>query len=181
MSKLYLRPWRLKRVDALAFVKEVHRRLPDIQGAMWCVSIRDEGGEVVGVALVGWPSQEQTSNDMDHLRVLRCAVKEGHHNGCSMLYGSAWRAARAMGVTSMDTHTHLDETSASVRAAGWVYGGLTSGGEHSRAKRPRKAAADARPKHRWWAPGSAKAPAEPIPFRPTFPAAPVVAEEPAKR
>lgn len=65
---------------------------------------------------------------------------------------------RAMGVTSMDTFTHLDEPGTSLRAAGWIEDGLTSGGEHSRKSRPRKPQEDARPKRRWWAPGSLKAP-----------------------
>ena len=121
-----------------------------------CVSVRS-GTEIVGVALVGWPSQEQTTDEMDHLRVLRVAVKEGYPNACSMLYGAAWRAARAMGVTSMDTHTHLDEHATSLKASGWIDGGLTAGGEHSRVNRPRKAAIDPLPKRRWWAPGSVKA------------------------
>ncbi len=93
---LRIRPWTVKRATALAFVREVHRRLPAIQGAMWCVSVRC-GSEIVGVALVGWPSQEQTSDEIDMLRVLRVATKEGYKNACSMLYGAAWRAARAMG------------------------------------------------------------------------------------
>lgn len=147
----------MKRATALAFVKDVHRRLPNIQGAMWCVSIR-EGSEIVGVALVGWPSQEQTNDEIDHLRVLRVAVKEGYKNGCSMLYGAAWRAARAMGATSMDTFTHLDEPGTSLRAAGWIEAGLTAGGEYSRKSRFRKAQIDAGPKRRWWAPGSEKIP-----------------------
>ena len=154
--KLHLRPWTVKRADSLEFVHQVHRRLPKIQGAMWCVSVRS-GADIVGVALVGWPSQEQTTDEMDHLRVLRVAVKEGYPNACSMLYGAAWRAARAMGVTSMDTHTHLDEHATSLKASGWTDGGLTSGGEHSRVNRPRKAAIDPLPKRRWWAPGSVKA------------------------
>ena len=132
-----------------------------VQGAMWCVSVRS-GAEIVGVVLVGWPSQEQTSDEMDMLRVLRCAVKEGHPNACSMLYGAAWRAARAMGVTSMDTHTHEDEAGVSLKAAGWVYGGMTAGGEHDRKGRPRKAAVESRPKHRWWAPGSLRCPTQPV-------------------
>jgi len=155
--KLHLRPWTVKRTDAIAFVKEVHRRLPEVQGAMWAVSVR-AGSEIVGVALVGWPSQEQTTDEIDHLRILRVAVKEGFPNACSMLYGACWRAARAMGVTSMDTHTHLDEPGTSLKAAGWTDGGLTKGGEHSRPKRPRAKAIDPRPKRRWWAPGSEKAP-----------------------
>lgn len=162
---LYLRPWTVKKTDALAFVAETHRRLPKIQGAMWCVSVRDgDTGEVVGVALVGWPSQEQTTPEMDHLRILRVAVKPdlaavGPHkaSACSMLYGACWRAARAMGVTSMDTFTHLDEPGTTLRAAGWVEDGLTDGGEYSRPSRRRAPQIDAAPKRRWWAPGSLKA------------------------
>jgi len=155
--KLTLRPWTVKRAHALSFVKDVHRRLPDIQGAMWCVSAR-AGSEVVGVALVGWPSQEQTTLEMDHLRILRVAVKPGYPNACSMLYGAAWRAARAMGVESMDTFTHLDEPGTSLRAAGWVEDGTTDGGEYDRPSRKRRKQVDASPKIRWWAPGSSKAP-----------------------
>lgn len=114
----------------------------------------DEAGSVVGVALVGHPSQEQTTPTCEHLRVLRVAVREGVPNACSMLYGAAWRAARALGCERMDTHTHLDEPGTSLRAAGWVEDGFTSGGEHSRIKRPRKKAIDPKPKRRWWAPGS---------------------------
>ena len=154
---LRLRPWTVKRETAIAF-NLIHRKLPRVQGAMWCVSIRD-GNEIVGMALVGWPSQEQTTDEIDHLRVLRCTVKEGVKNGCSMLYGACWRAARAMGVESMDTFTHLDEPGTSLRAAGWIEDGLTDGGEHARKSRPRAPAIDPRPKRRWWAPGSKKAPA----------------------
>lgn len=155
--KLRLRPWTVKRAHALQFVKDVHRKLPNVQGAMWCVSVRS-GSEIVGVALVGWPSQVQTNDEIDHLRVLRVAVKEGYKNACSMLYGAAWRAARAMGCTSMDTFTLQEEPGTSLRAAGWIEDGLTAGGEYSRKSRPRKKQVDARPKRRWWAPGSEKAP-----------------------
>lgn len=152
---LRLRPWTVKRADALDFVKEVHRKLPRVQGAMWCISVRS-GDAIVGVALVGWPSQAQTSAEIDHLRVLRVAVKEGYPNACSMLYGACWRAARAMGVDSMDTFTLLEEPGTSLRAAGWIEDGLTRGGEHARRDRPRAPAVDPSPKRRWWAPGSKK-------------------------
>jgi hypothetical protein len=153
---LHLRPWTVKRSSALAFVAETHRRLPKIQGAMWCISARD-GNEIVGVILVGWPSQEQTTDEADHLRVLRLAVKEGHPNACSMPSTAAWRAARAMGATSMDTFTHGDESGTSLRAAGWTDGGMTDGGSYDRPSRSRKAPIDSAPKRRWWAPGSEKA------------------------
>jgi len=153
-EKLTLRPITVRRGSALGFVSEVHRRLPRVQGAMWGVSVVDDAGEVVGVILVGHPSRVQTSPTNEHLRVLRCAVAEGHRNACSMLYGAAWRAARAMGAERMDTHTHGDESGVSLIAAGWIDGGMTSGGSHSRTSRPRGEPVDPEPKRRWWAPGS---------------------------
>lgn len=149
---LRLRPITIKR--ALPFVELVHRRLPDRQGAMWAISVRDLGG-VVGVALVGHPAREYMGDDAT-LEILRVAVIEGYANACSMLYGACSRAARAMGVDNLVTYTHLDEPGTSLKAAGWREHGITKGGEHSRAKRPRKKAVDSGPKRRWFAPWSAK-------------------------
>jgi hypothetical protein len=151
---LRLRPITVRRSTGLGFVASTHRRLPRVQGAMWGVSVVDDSGDVVGVALVGHPSQEQTTPTEEHLRLLRMAVVEGHKNACSMLYGACWRAALAMGCLRMDTFTHQDEPGTSLIASGWVRDGLTAGGEYSRASRPRRAAVDAAPKVRWWAPGS---------------------------
>lgn len=156
VKPLRVRPITVK-AATLSFIKGTHRRLPKVQGAMWGVAAWS-GVELVGVALVGWPSRTQTNVEVTHLRVLRCAVKEGFPNACSMLYSAAWRAARALGCESMDTHTHLDESGTSLRAAGWVFAGLTDGGEHARANRPRAKAVDPRPKKRWFAPGSAALP-----------------------
>lgn len=152
---LTLKPITVK--AALPFVRQVHRRLPRVQGAMWAVSVRDLGG-VVGVALVGNPSRVWNG---DTLAVLRVAVIEGYPNACSMLYGACSRAAKAMGAGSLVTYTHGDEHGVSLRAAGWIDDGLTGGGEHDRPSRPRKAAVDALPKRRWWAPWSARATARP--------------------
>lgn len=156
---LRLRPWTVKRAAALTFVEQVHRRLKRVQGAMWCVSVR-EGNEIVGVALVGWPARKLSNPECDTLAVLRVAVKEGYKNACSMLYGACWRAARAMGCENMVTYTHIDEPGTSLKAAGWIEDGVTGGGEHDRPSRRRKAAVDPRPKKRWWAPGSKRAPKE---------------------
>lgn len=148
---LTLRPCTVKR--ALPFVAQVHRRLPKVQGAMWATSVW-ASGEMVGVALVGHPARELMD---DTLAVLRVAVIEGHRNGCSMLYGACSRAARALGAENLVTYTHEDETGISLKAAGWIYGGLTDGGEHSRPSRQRALALDQKPKHRWWAPWSKRA------------------------
>lgn len=153
-DRLILRPITVRRATALGFVARTHRRLPEVQGAMWGVAVVDDAGDVVGVALVGHPSRLQTTPTNEHLRVLRVAVREATPHACSMLYAACWKAARAMGCVRMDTHTHLDEPGTSLVAAGWIDGGLTRGGEHDRKGRPRKQAVDAKPKRRWWAPGS---------------------------
>lgn len=145
---LKLRPCTVRR--ALPFVRVVHRRLPKVQGAMWAVSVWT-AGEMVGVALVGNPAREWQD---EALAVLRVAVIEGHRNACSMLYGACSRAAKAMGAANLVTYTHGDEDGTSLKAAGWVDGGLTDGGEWNRDGRPRQLALDPEPKRRWWAPWS---------------------------
>jgi hypothetical protein len=148
---LAVSPWTVK--QALPFVAKVHRRLPRIQGAMWAVALLADG-QIVGTALVGWPARKLNG---DTLSVLRVAVVEGHKNGCSMLYGACSRAGKAMGAKNMVTYTHVDEPGTSLRAAGWVDGGLTDGGEWSRESRPRLPGIDAEEKRRWWAPWSERA------------------------
>lgn len=123
---------------------------------MWAVGAWAHG-ELIGVALVGWPAREL--ND-DTLSVLRVAVVEGHRNACSLLYGACARAAKAMGAENLVTYTHGDESGVSLKAAGWVDGGLTDGGEWDRPGRPRQLALDPEPKRRWWAPWSKRAPAK---------------------
>lgn len=150
--ELTLKPWTVK--QALPWVRQTHRVLKNIQGAMWAISVRN-GEEVVGVALVGRPNR--TWDDMTVLVVLRVAVLEGYPNACSMLYGACARAARAMGAENLVTYTHLWENGASLKASGWIDGGVTEGGEWGNEKRPRKKAVDAEPKRRWWAPWSKKA------------------------
>lgn len=145
-----LRPITVK--AAIPFVRVVHRRLPKLQGAMWAVSVRDDY-DVVGVALVGAAARLLAARGV--LAVLRVAVIEGRHNACSMLYGSCSRAAKAMGAAGLVTYTHGDEHGASLKASGWIDGGLTKGGEWSRDGRQRELAVDSKPKRRWWAPWSA--------------------------
>jgi hypothetical protein len=145
---------------AVPFVARVHRRLPAIQGALWAIGLWSEIGpwskpELVGVALVGLPARLLMA---DHtLAVLRVAVVEGHANGCSMLYGACARAARAMGARNLVTYTHADESGVSLKAAGWIDGGLTDGGAWGREGRERALPIDGLAKRRWWAPWSERA------------------------
>lgn len=58
----------------------------------------------------------------------------------------------------MVTYTHCDESGVSLKAAGWIDGGLTDGGEWDRPSRPRLPGVDSEPKRRWWTRWSARAP-----------------------
>jgi hypothetical protein len=139
--------------QAQKFNAATHRRLPTVQGAMWAARVAD-GDRTIGVALVGAPARVWNG---DTLNVLRCAVEPGNPNACSMLYGACARAARALGADNLVTYTHGDEHGTSLRASGWIYGGVTKGGDWDRADRQRDLPIDAAPKHRWWAPWSARA------------------------
>lgn len=62
------------------------------------------------------------------LEVNRCCT-DGTKNACSMLYGAAWRAAKALGYKHLITYTRQSESGASLRAAGWKNDG-PAGGTH---------------------------------------------------
>jgi hypothetical protein len=146
--KVTVRPIPIKR--AILFVREVHRRLPAIQGGMWAIAAEIEG-ETVGVIIVGHP-QARMACDGVSLEVTRCAVREGARNASSALYGAAARAAKAMGALDFWTTIHGDESGHSLKAAGWVHVGECGGGEWNRDGRQRKLALDPLPKQKWSAP-----------------------------
>lgn len=139
---------------AKAWIESVHRRIPTLTGAMWCVGLW-VGDDMRGLAVVGRPSARPLDvparTRIPVLEVLRVAVVEGTRNGCSALYGACGRSARDMGADGILTYIHDDETGVSLRAAGWVEDRTTEGGEWGREGRQRKLALDANPKRRWWA------------------------------
>jgi hypothetical protein len=80
--------------------------------------------------------------------VVRCCT-DGTRNVCSMLYGAAWRAARALGYRKLITYTLAEEGGASLRASGWSVVAETSGGTWDRAERPRVDTHPTQAKLRW--------------------------------
>ena len=76
------------------------------------------GDEMVGVIIVGRPIARLLDDGLT-LEVLRSCVANGVPNGNSMLYGAAWRAAKALGYVRLITYTQDGESGASLRAAGW--------------------------------------------------------------
>lgn len=123
---------------ANAIVDRLHRHHPPARGCLFCLSVVDDNGEVRGVAIVGRPVARALQNGVT-AEVVRVAT-DGTKNACSMLYGAAWRAARAIGYKRMITYTLPEEGGASLRGAGWRRASSTAGGgEWSRPSRPRAA------------------------------------------
>jgi hypothetical protein len=121
--------------EANAFVEVHHRHHNPVPGAKFCIAVSDEEQKVRGVAIVGRPVARH-SDDGWTLEVNRCCT-DGARNACSMLYGSAWKAAKAMGYKRLITYTLPEEGGASLRAAGWQLIGLRGGGNWNCATRPR--------------------------------------------
>ena len=118
-----LRPLRLR--EANAFVESFHRHSRPVVGARFCIGLQ-QGGELVGVAVVGRPISRML--DADYVaEVLRlCTNDKAGKGACSKLYAASWRAWRAMGGTRLITYSLATESGASLRGAGWRNVGVVS-------------------------------------------------------
>lgn len=76
------------------------------------------GEQLVGVAIVGNPKAGALDTG-ENCEVTRLCT-DGTLNACSMLYGAAARAAKAMGFGKIYTYTLASEPGTSLRAAGFV-------------------------------------------------------------
>lgn len=104
--------------DACNFVRELHRHNKPPVGHKFSIAVQDDSGAVVGVAMCGRPVARHF-DDGTTLEVNRTCT-DGTRNANSMLYGAAWRAAKAMGYRRLITYTQHDECGASLRATGFV-------------------------------------------------------------
>lgn len=120
--------------EAVRFIDGHHRHHRPPQGWKFGVAVRDEEG-ICGVATVGRPVARHLDNGYT-LEVTRCCTN-GAANAASMLYGAAWRAAKALGYRRLITYTLLEERGTSLKAAGWKPVYQTSGGKWDCASRPR--------------------------------------------
>ena len=121
--------------EANEFVRTHHRHHKPTVGGKFAIGVADEAGTVHGVAIVGRPVSRMLDDGWT-VEVNRVATN-GAENACSMLYGAAWRAARAMGYRRAVTYTLPQEGGTSLRAAGWKLIGEAGGGQWGSAKRPR--------------------------------------------
>ncbi len=120
--------------EANAFVAAHHRHHRPATGHKFSIAVSEDGG-VRGVAMVGRPVARRLDDGWT-LEVNRLCT-DGTANACSMLYGAAWRAAKALGYRRLITYTLPEEGGASLRASGWRLVGLKGGGNWSVASRPR--------------------------------------------
>ena len=104
-------------VDACRFVEAWHRHNPPPNTAIFSVGVADDADRLVGVAIVGRPAARHFDNGQT-LEIRRTCT-DGTHNANSLLYGAAWRAAKALGYTRLITYTQADESGATLRAVGW--------------------------------------------------------------
>ena len=120
--------------EANVFVAEHHRHHQPVPGAKFCLAVAI-AERVVGVAIVGRPVARMLDDGWT-LEVNRTCT-DGTKNANSMLYGAAWRAAKALGYRKLITYTLPEESGASLRAADWKCVGKAGGGSWSVPSRPR--------------------------------------------
>jgi hypothetical protein len=135
--------------DAAQFVGMWHRHLKPPVGHKFSVGLADELDVLVGVAMVGRPVARHYDDGLT-LEVNRTAT-DGTSNANSMLYGAAWRAAKALGYRRLITYTQGDESGSSLRAAGYrVIAARAPRGGWSTPSRPRDShGADEIPRVLW--------------------------------
>jgi len=103
--------------DASAFVAGWHRHHVPPIGHKFSIGVADGDGVLRGVVMVGRPVARHYDDGLT-LEVNRTAT-DGTGNANSMLYGAAWRAAKALGYSRLITYTQEGESGSSLRAAGW--------------------------------------------------------------
>ena len=122
--------------DACAFVEAWHRHNKPPRGMVFCLGAADDTDTLVAVAIAGRPVSRHLQDGLT-LEVTRTAT-DGTRNANSLLYGAAWRAAKALGYHRLVTYTQAEETGSSLRAAGWrVIGERTATKGWDRPSRPR--------------------------------------------
>jgi hypothetical protein len=103
--------------DACGFVTMWHRHHQAPIGHKFSLGVADEDDLLRGVAIVGRPVARMLQDGLT-LEVTRTAT-DGTANANSMLYGAAWKAAKALGYRRLITYTQAGESGSSLRGAGW--------------------------------------------------------------
>ena len=132
--------------DAFAYVNATHRHHRAPQGGLFAIGAQKDGS-IVGCVIVGRPVARH--NDDGYTAEVTRVATDGSKNACSMLYGAAWRAARAMGYRRLMTYTLSTEPGTSVIAAGYRAVGEVKGRSWDTPSRPRIDKHPTQDKVRW--------------------------------
>jgi len=132
--------------EANAFVAMHHRHHKPARGCISVVAVSD-GVAIRGVAIIGRPVARMLQDGWT-AEVVRCCT-DGARNACSMLYGAAWRAVRALGYKRLITYTLPEEGGSAMRATGMRLIGEAGGGSWDRKERPRVDDHPTQAKLRW--------------------------------
>lgn len=131
---------------ACAYIAEHHRHHKPPTGHLFSLGLY-EGGKLIGVGVVGRPNARK-SHDGVTAEITRLCV-DGTEHAASSLIARCRRAANVLGYSRVLTYTLPEEGGASLRAAGFLFDGMTDGGSWSRADREREDHAPICPKSRW--------------------------------
>ncbi len=113
-------------------VKNLHRHHKPMPGCKFAIGIKDGYGDVLGAAICGRP----VSRELDQSMIIEVCrlVTDGTPNACSKLYGACARIAKEMGYYYIQTYILESEPGTSLKAAGWILDGVTSGGDWNHSK-----------------------------------------------
>ena len=114
----------LKRANE--FVALHHRHHKPVQGHRFSIGCVDNEGVLRGACIVGRPVA-RAINPTEVLEVTRL-VTDGTFNACSILYGAAARAGKAIGYKKIQTYILEDELGTTLKASGWTMVAMTQGG-----------------------------------------------------
>lgn len=141
---LELTPVTLK--EANGFVQKYHRHHKPSVGHKFSIEVRKDG-EMVGVAICGRPVSRHY-DDGYTLEINRLCT-DGTHNACSILYGAAYRAAKAMGYKKVITYILESESGVSLKASGYQCEGKAGGLEWNGDRKPKEEIYPREMKTRW--------------------------------
>ncbi len=103
---------------ACEFVAKLHRHNKPPVGHKFSIGLKDDAGELVGVAMCGRPIARMLDDGVT-LEINRTCTN-GARMANSQLYGACRAAAKAMGYLRVITYTQADESGASLHGAGFV-------------------------------------------------------------
>jgi hypothetical protein len=132
--------------EANDFVAKLHRHHDPVHRDKFRIGA-SQNGRLIGVIQIGRPVSRML-DDGETLEVVRLCT-DGTENACSFLYSRAARVAKELGYKRIITYILESEVGTSLKASGWKFDGMTSGGSWSRPSRKRTTTAPTVPKQRY--------------------------------